>query len=92
MLQNCTDVLEPVSGLCTEMCLTVSDVKLEEGSDMLEEEDPLAVTSPAIKAEQEVSNVYITCECWDSNDACCGIVKCCVFASCLPEVDSLVFF
>jgi len=44
------------------MCLTVSDVKLEQGSDMPEEEDPLSVTSPAAKAEQEVSNVYITCE------------------------------
>jgi hypothetical protein len=32
------------------------------------------VTSPAAKAEQEVSNVYVTCEWWDSNDACCGIV------------------
>jgi len=57
VLQNCTDVLEPVSGLCTETCLTFPDVKLEEGSDMPEEEDPLAVTSPAVKAEQEVSNV-----------------------------------
>ena len=58
VLQNCTDVLEPVSGLCTETCLTVPDVKLEEGSDMPEEEeDPLSVTSPAVKAEQEVSNV-----------------------------------
>jgi len=26
-----------------------------------EEEDPLAVTSPALKAEQEVSNVYTGC-------------------------------
>ena len=51
-------MLEPVSGLCTETCLTFPDVKLEEGSDMPEEEeDPLSVTSPAVKAEQEVSNV-----------------------------------
>ena len=63
MLQNCTDVLEPVSGLCTEMCLTASDVKIEEGSDIPEEEDPLAVTPQAVKAEQEVSNVCVTCEC-----------------------------
>ena len=83
---------EPVSGLCTETCLTVSDVKLEEDSDMPEEEDPLAVTSSAIKVEQEVSNVYITCECWDSNVACCGIVQCCVLVSCLPEFDSLKVF
>ena len=62
-LQNCTDVLEPVSGLCTEMCLTASDVKLEEGSYIPDEKDPLSVTSLAAKAEQEVSNVCITCEC-----------------------------
>jgi len=30
---------------------------------MAEEEDPLAVTSPAVKAEQEVSNLCVTCEC-----------------------------
>jgi len=70
-LQNCTDMLEAVRDSCTEMCLTASDIKAEENSDMPEEEDPLAVTSPGVKVEQEVSNVYITCECWDSNDACC---------------------
>ena len=63
VLQNCTDVLEPVSGLCTEMCLTPSDVKIEEGSYIPEEEDPLSVTPQAVKAEQEVSNVCVTCEC-----------------------------
>jgi hypothetical protein len=60
-----------VTGFCTKTCLAVSDVKVEKDSDMLEEEDPLAVTSPGLKVEQEVSNVYITCECWDSNGACC---------------------
>jgi hypothetical protein len=63
VLQNYTDVLDSVSGVCTEMCLTVSNVKLEVGSYMPEEEDPLSVTSPAAKAEQVVSNVYVTCEC-----------------------------
>jgi len=92
VLQKCTDVLERVSGLCAETCLTASDVKLEEDSDMPEEEDPLAVTSPAVKAEQEVSNVYMRCECWDSNGACWGIVQCCVLVSCLSEVDSLTVF
>jgi len=62
-LQNCTDVPEPVSGLCTETSLTARDIKVEEFSDMPEEEDPLSVTSPAVKVEQAVSNVYITCEC-----------------------------
>jgi len=59
---------------------------------MPEEEDPLAVTSPAVKAEQEVSNVCITCQCWNNSDACCGIVQCCVLVSCLSEVDSLMVF
>jgi hypothetical protein len=63
VLQNCTDVPEPVSGLCTETRVTACDIKVEEFSDMPEEDDPLAMTSPAVKAEQEVSNVYITCEC-----------------------------
>jgi hypothetical protein len=60
--QNCRDVLEAVRDSCTEKCLTASGVKVEEDSDMPEEEDPLALTSPAVKAEQEVSNLYITCE------------------------------
>ena len=63
VLQNCTDVVEPVSGLCAEMCLAASDIKLEEGSYMSEEEDPLSVTPQVVKAEQEVSNVYVTREC-----------------------------
>jgi len=59
VLQNCTDVLEPVSGVCSEMCLKAADIKVEEDSDVPEEENPLAVTSPAIKAKQEVSNLCI---------------------------------
>jgi hypothetical protein len=35
--------------------MTTSDIKVEEDSDVPEEEDPLAVTSPATKGEQEVS-------------------------------------
>lgn len=62
-LQNCTDVLEAVPDLCSETCVAPSDIKIEEDSDMSEEEDPLAVTSPAVKAEQEVSNVCLTCVC-----------------------------
>jgi hypothetical protein len=59
-LQNCTDVLETVPGFCTETCLSPSDIKVEEDSDIPEEEDPLAVTSPATKAEQEVSYLQQT--------------------------------
>jgi hypothetical protein len=45
------------------MHLTASDIKVEEDSDIPDEKDPLAVTLAAVKAEQEVSYVYITCEC-----------------------------
>jgi hypothetical protein len=55
-------VLEHVTGLCTEISVTVSDVKLEKDSDIPEEEDPLSLTSPAVKAEQGVSNLCITCK------------------------------
>jgi hypothetical protein len=60
-LQNCTDVLEPVSGLCSETSFTSCDIKVEEFSDTPEEEDPLAVITSAVKAEQEVSNLYLAC-------------------------------
>jgi len=46
-------MLEAVRDSCTEKCLTASDMKVEEDSDIPEEEDPLSVTSPAAKAEQE---------------------------------------
>jgi hypothetical protein len=83
VLQNCKDVPEPVSGLCTETCLTACDIKVEEVSDMPEEEEE---DPSAVKAEQEVSNVYIMCECWNSNVVGqCGAV----LVSCVPEVDSL---
>ena len=64
-LQNCTDVLEAVPDLCTGMFVTASDdgnkvTKVEESSYVLEEEDPLALTLPATKAEHEVSNVQQT--------------------------------
>jgi len=54
-------VPHPVSGLCTETSLTACNTKDKEFSDMSEEEDPLAVTSPAVKAEQMVINVYMGC-------------------------------
>ena len=62
-LQNCTDVLEAVHDSYIGTCVAASDINVEEVSDMPEEEDPLAVTSPAVKAEQEVSNLCVTCEC-----------------------------
>ena len=50
-------MLDPVPGFCTETCLAASDIKVEEDSDIPEEEDPLAVTSPATKCEEEVSYI-----------------------------------
>jgi hypothetical protein len=65
--QNCTDVLERVPGLRTETCLTACEernkaavLKVEKGSYIPEEEDPLAVTLPATKAEHDVSYVQQT--------------------------------
>lgn len=74
-LQKCTDVLDTASDLCTEMHRTASDdeckvMKFEEGSHVSEEEeeeDPLAFTVPATKAEEEVSCVLLTgfvARCW----------------------------
>ena len=60
-LQNCTDVLEGVPDWRMETCVTacvagskVAVVKVEEVSCIPEEEDPLALTAPETKAEQEV--------------------------------------
>ena len=63
-LQNCTDVLEAVRDSYIGTCVAACDIKVEEDSDMPEEEeDPLAVTSLAVKAEQEVSNLCVSSEC-----------------------------
>ena len=65
-LQNCTDVLAGVPDQCTDTCVTacvaghkMAVVKVEEGSYIPEEEDPLALAVPATKAEQEVC--YVPC-------------------------------
>jgi hypothetical protein len=57
-------VLETVPDLCTEVCLAASedgakDIKVEEGSYVSEEEDPLALTVPATNVEEEVSYVQL---------------------------------
>jgi hypothetical protein len=66
ILQNCTDLLKVELGSCSEACLTschdgneVIDIKVEEVVDREEEEDPLLITFPVIKAEHEVSSVYL---------------------------------
>ena len=59
-LQNCTDILDPVPSFFTETCLAAPDIKVKEDSDIPEEEDPLAVTSPTTKNDEEVSYVQQT--------------------------------
>jgi hypothetical protein len=66
VLQNLDDS-ENVRSLCSETCPASShdayqaiNIKAEVLSDVEEEEDPLAVTSPGIKAEPEVSCVSVT--------------------------------
>jgi hypothetical protein len=65
-LQSCTDLLKVELGSCNEACLTschdgneVINIKVEEVIDTEEEEDPLLITFPAIKTENEVSSTYL---------------------------------
>jgi hypothetical protein len=60
VLQNCTDFLESLPGSCSETYLTsfhdgneVMSIKVEAVTE--EEEDPLLITFPGVKAEYEVS-------------------------------------
>jgi hypothetical protein len=63
VLQISTDIAKDEPGLCSETCLTahdgnqVIDVKFQKGSDVEEDDDPVAITFPALKAECEVSCV-----------------------------------
>jgi hypothetical protein len=66
VLQNLTDS-ENVGGRCTGICPTSShdayqaiNIKAKVLSDAEAEEDPLALTSPGIKAEPEVSCVSVS--------------------------------
>jgi hypothetical protein len=62
VLKNCMDLLKVVPGSYSETCLTsshvgnqVTDIKVEDVTDILEEDDPISTTLPVIKAEHEVS-------------------------------------
>ena len=64
VLQSHMDVPKDESGACDEACVTSSDdgnqvigIKLEEDSDLKEEDGPELVTSPLTEAEHEVSHV-----------------------------------
>ncbi|XP_023706886.1 uncharacterized protein LOC111864096 isoform X3 [Cryptotermes secundus] len=51
--ENCRDLVEVVPGSCSEICVMTQDIKVEELSDIQEEEDPLLLPVPIIKAEHE---------------------------------------
>ena len=65
-LQDGMDVLKVEPASCCETCLTdthegndvTADVKIERGTEVEDEEDPLLITSPDIKTEPEVSFKY----------------------------------
>jgi hypothetical protein len=56
VLQNCMDFLGFASGEDSETCLQSQtiDMKVEEAAGIQDEELPVLITSPVIKAEQEV--------------------------------------
>lgn len=61
-MQNCLDVLKVVPGSCSETGATFPDdgggvisVKVEEVTDIHEEEDPVPISCLVIKGEHEVS-------------------------------------
>jgi hypothetical protein len=62
VLQNCIDLQNVVPDSYSETCETypydgsqIMNIKVEDVTDMKEEEDPVEITFPVIKAEQEVS-------------------------------------
>jgi hypothetical protein len=65
VLQICTDILKDEPGLCNETCPTshdgsqAIDVKFQKGSDIEEDDDPVAITFPALKPEHEVSCISV---------------------------------
>jgi hypothetical protein len=57
VLQNCMDLLEVVPGSYIETCHDenhVLDIKVEDVIDVQEDEHPVLITFPVIKAEHEV--------------------------------------
>jgi hypothetical protein len=61
VLQNCMDLLKVEPGSYNETCLTSShdgsqilSLNVEEVTDVQEEDDPLLISHPVIKAEHEV--------------------------------------
>jgi len=79
-LQNSMDLGETVTSVCSETCLTVSadggevcDIKVDEVLATQEEDDPLAIALPAIKAADKV--------CYVCNIVVLTVVQVCTAAS-----------
>jgi hypothetical protein len=70
-LQNCMDILKSEPGSCTGTCQISSDdgdqfvgIKVEDVTDVKEEEDPAPATSTGIKTEPAVSCMCVyVCVC-----------------------------
>jgi hypothetical protein len=65
VLQDCSHSQEDVPGTCTETCPASShdafhavNIKVEVVSDVEEEENPVPISFPGIKAEQAVSSLF----------------------------------
>jgi hypothetical protein len=70
VLQNCLDLPKVEPGSYSETCLTSSDderqilgMNVKEVTNVQEEEDPLLISHPVMKAEHEVSCVCMLCFC-----------------------------
>jgi hypothetical protein len=66
ILQNHMDLAKDVPGSCSEVCPTyphdanrVISIKVENVSDMVDEEDPVPLGLSGIKAEHEVSCIKV---------------------------------
>jgi len=101
-LQNSMDLGETVPSVCSETCLTVSadrsaacDIKVEEVLATQEEEDPLAIALPAIKAEHEVRISILLCSDYSPGDVWSWVTvlqrnsQCVVFALLKSQHTSL---
>jgi hypothetical protein len=66
VLQTCMHFLKDVRGSHSEMCLASQNgnqinIKVEDVTDIQEEEDPVPTTFPVIKAEEQISCMCVNC-------------------------------
>jgi hypothetical protein len=74
VLQFCMELVKVVPGSNRETCHDGNDISIkdEDVTDIEEDEDPLLITSPLIKSEQEVCMPL-----------CTAFVKFCLYANCM---------